>query len=320
MRTDLNVVRWSDFASREEARAWWLDFRRDCIGGSEISCIQGSNPWKSSFGLYLNKKRLDEDREPTLQMELGLITEEGLAKYFAKLNNVEVITDVLCCSRESGGIKLLCTPDALTTNFGLEIKHVSFGFDESWTEKSCPEHYYLQCQWYMHVSGYKAWTLFAASSSETRQYDFVYDEALCNELEQKAREWWQKYIIGDEMPEPSAIDNDRMAKVYQQETDEVKLADDYVAEQITRLIEVKAQVKALSEIQDTLEASLKQRIADGAGLTDGKHTVTWKQATCTRVVNWQNVALELGATEEVIEHNASIKPGSRRLLIKKEKW
>lgn len=308
----------SDFKDADDQRTQWLEMRKDCIGGSDISIIYGCNPWRSEFSLYLEKNRLDFDKESTLQMRLGQVTEEGLIKLYCEMNDCTAYTDTVCIIKSVEGLKMMCSPDAMLDNAILEIKHLSFGFDDEWTDRSCPENYYLQCQWYMHVTGVQKAVLFAASNSETRTYNFEYDDKLCEELEQKAVAWWHRHVILGESPEPTAADNGLMSSVYEQNTDDIALADDSLSAKIEELINVRAELKTLENLKDALEAIIKQRIGDGAGITDGRNTITWKQAKPTTTVDWQEMAYELGVTDALVTKYSKAKPGSRRFLIKKE--
>ena len=62
------------------------------IGGTDIGCIVGVNPWKSIMDLYLEKVGITEPQEMNEAMELGLEMEPILRKRYEKKTGHEVWT------------------------------------------------------------------------------------------------------------------------------------------------------------------------------------------------------------------------------------
>lgn len=140
-------------------RVAWERVRNGGIGGSDIACIMGLNPWKSAFALYAEKHG-DVEAEDLSNNEYvywGTVLEQAVADRFCELTGKKV--------RKCGTLQdesyefMLANVDRLVVgeDAGLECKTAN-GFKASeWDGDNLPDSYYCQCQWYMAITGFPKW-------------------------------------------------------------------------------------------------------------------------------------------------------------------
>ncbi len=140
-------------------RVAWERVRNSGIGGSDIACIMGLNPWKSAFALYAEKHG-DVEAEDLSNNEYvywGTVLEQAVADRFCELTGKKVHK---CGTLQDESYEfMLANVDRLVTgeNAGLECKTAN-GFKASeWDGDSLPDSYYCQCQWYMAITGFPKW-------------------------------------------------------------------------------------------------------------------------------------------------------------------
>lgn len=70
---------------RFETRDEWLEARKKFIGGSDVACILGLNPWKTNVQLYREKKGLvmPDDLSDNELVRYGTLAEEHIRALFA---------------------------------------------------------------------------------------------------------------------------------------------------------------------------------------------------------------------------------------------
>ena len=140
-------------------RVAWERVRNSGIGGSDIACIMGLNPWKSAYALYAEKHG-DVEAEDLSDNEFvywGTVLEQVVADRFCELTGKKV--------RKCGTLQdesyefMLANVDRLVVgeNAGLECKTANGFKSKDWDGDELPDSYYCQCQWYMAVTGYDKW-------------------------------------------------------------------------------------------------------------------------------------------------------------------
>lgn len=202
-------------------RREWLKKRANRIGGSEIACVLGLNPWKSNVQLWREKMGYEqaEDISDNPAVAYG-INAEPLIRDVFKLNHdgisVDYIPNNLWLNDEF--------PFAHASLDGwLEDKNREMGVLEiktgsaftakqrkEWKDR-IPDHYYCQILWYMMVTGAKfAWLTAMLKCRDAsgdyqviRDYELIRDakvEAEIAMLADKGREFWESLQSGIEPP------------------------------------------------------------------------------------------------------------------------
>ena len=69
----------------------WLEFRKQGIGGSEVSAVLGVNPYMTRYQLWRLKKGLDSPQEPHFRMKVGNYMEDVIAKLYQQETQREII-------------------------------------------------------------------------------------------------------------------------------------------------------------------------------------------------------------------------------------
>jgi putative phage-type endonuclease len=140
-------------------RVAWERVRNSGIGGSDIACIMGLNPWKSAYALYAEKHG-DVEAEDLSNNEFvywGTVLEQVVADRFCELTGKKV--------RKCGTLQdesyefMLANVDRLVVgeNAGLECKTANGFKSKDWDGDELPDSYYCQCQWYMMITGCEKW-------------------------------------------------------------------------------------------------------------------------------------------------------------------
>lgn len=160
-------------------RIAWERIRNSGIGGSDVACIMGLNPWKSAYALYCEKHG-DVEAEDLSNNEYvywGTVLEQAVADRFAELTGKKV--------RKCGTLQdeeyefILANVDRLVVgeNAGLECKTANGFKTKEWEGDELPDAYYCQCQWYMMVTGCEKWYIACLIGGN----HFVYKEIPRNE-------------------------------------------------------------------------------------------------------------------------------------------
>ena len=200
----------------------WKKERGKRIGGSDIACIMGMNPWKSNVELWREKMGLvkTEDVSDNPYVRYGTEAEPIIRELF-KLNHKDLRVDYI--------------PDNLWLNDEYPFAHASL---DGWLEDSgrdmgilevktgnilnrtqaakwdnrIPDNYYCQVLWYMMVTNAKyAWVTallkerrYGGEEVQTvREYSIIRDSAIETEiaiLAEKAAEFWKSMQDGIEPP------------------------------------------------------------------------------------------------------------------------
>jgi len=132
----------------------WHEFRKNHIGGSDISAIVGLSPWMSLHELWQEKTGRKEQEEPTYPMLRGLALEEEARSAYVAATGTLVMPDVRVhpehgfCSASLDGI----TFDGQKI---VEIKCPLGGttYDIASVGAAIQPHYLCQIQWQLFVSG-----------------------------------------------------------------------------------------------------------------------------------------------------------------------
>lgn len=136
----------------EQGSPEWLEFRMSHIGASDISCIMGTNPWKSAKILWMEKTGRKEQREPTTAMLYGKMNEDLARDKYIKETNNFVIPSVMTSDEWEVAIASLdgISNDGKTI---CEIKcPLSSKLYDMASKGEIPAYYMDQMQWQLYVS------------------------------------------------------------------------------------------------------------------------------------------------------------------------
>ena len=199
----------------------WCELRTTGIGGSDVGAIMGLNKYASPLTVYLAKKNV-EGFKGNASTEWGHILEDPIRKKAAEELGIEIISvPGMYTSNEipymNANLDGLCHAENQVviggeTIYGLggyEIKTSSRG--EGFSEDEIPDSYYCQVQHYMAVTNL-TWfvlTAFFLNTKSVRHYvirrndDFIYSNLIPAE-----KDFWEKYVMANQAPEPLGIDSE----------------------------------------------------------------------------------------------------------------
>jgi putative phage-type endonuclease len=176
-------------------QAAWLQRRSLGIGGSEIGIILGKSPYRTAYSLWLEKtgKKQPENISALPHVQRGIRGEKTCRilleqKYLTSFNPKEWTKGLVC----------RCTDDgySLDKNWILEIKCMGKDAHAAAAQGVVPEHYRLQCQWNLMISGAERclFVSFRPEDETMHIIDILPDEKEGAQLYQFAELWWSNHI------------------------------------------------------------------------------------------------------------------------------
>lgn len=294
----------------------FLQRRKGGIGGTDISAIVGLNPWRNAMDVWLAKLGRDECPEQSEAMWWGSYLEAGIARKYAERTGYTLLTgDRIAQSwtaspaRAWNGITiiehskhpfLIASPDALAlhTDRGVDFKLASFKSHE-WGKEGTdkvPDHYAIQCAWYMAITGYAAWDL-AVLFSGTRLEIFTIwrNPELEQVLIESAIEFWQKHVVA-EVPPP--IDGSLtwaryLAQLYGKGNEQVITSTTEADRIAAQLRDAEARMKQAESDLQLAKNKLAALIGENKGIQGGWGKATWVRPRPGRETDWEALARQL---------------------------
>ena len=305
--------------NREE----WLKARMSGIGGSEMAAILGVSPWETAVDVWARKKGLTSEQPDNLRFKIGRKFEGPIAELYAEQEGVKLLkVDGLY---RHPGAPIVGTPDRLIAGQerGLEVKTADPAVAHTWGEPGSdqiPLYYTTQVACYMALLGYNDWDVAVLfGTSDFRVYRLHRDLELENMILERAKEFWQTYIVGDKEPPPDSSRSygEYLVKKYPRNVMPMLVADTLQTGYIERLIDVRGRLKAMQEDETLLENMVKAEIGDNDGILSDAGKITWKASKDTEKVDWEGIAKELipMIPPPLIEKHTTKKPGVRRFLV-----
>lgn len=268
----------------EQARAEWLEWRRQGIGATDVAGIVGLSPWASPYAVWADKTgRLPlDDGEPTVEQEFGLRAEAMLAPWFQDL------TGYLARRWQHRAVhrdwrKARATLDALVYRTRrsaaplgpLELKTTDRQRD--WTLDdggTFPAHYAVQVQWQLEVTDLdRAW-LFALHGRRPVIYLIARNVDDGRWLLDVARRFWRDHVEAD-VPPPAdghRATTEALQRVERIAGDVVELdLDEYPL--VAEVLDARAAARAAEARLTEASNRLKARLGDGEIATVAGHVV-----------------------------------------------
>jgi len=209
----------------------------------------------------------------------------------------------------------------------VEAKTTHFVKRDEWGEPGTdqiPKHYILQCQWHCGAHMTPICDVPVDLGGTLEIYTVRFDQKLFEHMVEVAEKFWRDYIETDKMPPPDAdMETSRwLARRLEQRH------NDYIpaSEELKRLLlsyrEAKLTYDAMSEAVTRMENQIKVAIGEHAGIEipDTGQRVSFKEQRGRISVNWKEIAMQLGADDQLIRkytsHSASYRVFRPRGLLK----
>jgi predicted phage-related endonuclease len=141
------------------------------------------------------------------------------------------------------------------------------------------------------------------------------DEEVIEYLFQEGIKFWNDFIMTDTMPPAVSIED--IERLHAGTPKAKAYASDLIAEKVKQYKELDEQIKALKTAQEPLKIAICDCIGDAVELvgTDSRKLASWSVAKPTAKIDWQAIAKELNASDELIAKHTTETLGSRRFTI-----
>lgn len=307
---------------RPKDKAEWLKHREQGIGSSEVATIVGLNPWETPYQLWRRKLGMDPPQQENFAMKAGHYLEDAVAQFWHDETGRDIIKasagDWLIVSDSHPYMRV--SPDRTywldegrsPSNKGiLECKTTQMAIVDS---DDIPKHWFCQVQYQLGVAelehGSLAW-LCAGREFGYKDLSLVPDFFgwLCEEVER----FWTDNILGKQ--EPSAANVQDVLLKYNRHTDgKIIEIDDEVYNAYRDLKDIRKQLAALDERNETLEGRIKLAFGDAEAISYGGDTIaTWKAPKPSRKFDAKRYQAEHA---DLCEPYMLETQGARRFLLK----
>lgn len=258
-------------------RAAWLEERREGIGGSDIAAILGISPFKTSFGLWLEKTgRHEEEIRNEGRIEWGNRLEPVILDYWQDTHGRKLIRGK-CVKHPTIDI-VRATLDGVTEDGAtvVEAKNVDM------TPKEPQPYYATQVMWEMAASGAtEGFLLELVRGNDPVEFRFdATDPEVITKTQamiEQAVAWWDAHVLHDNPPDPLARDVKLIQRLFPSVDAEasVDLPDDLVQQYLT----AKADEEAASMRKDAVQTKIEMLMGAAKHGKSGLGKVSWYNVT-----------------------------------------
>lgn len=263
----------------------WLKERKKGIGGSDAAAVCGLNKWKSPFGVYLDKIGEGVANSDSERLRQGRDFEEYVAKRFEEATGKKVRRNNFMMIDENFPFMIAdIDREIVGENSILEIKTVSPFAKKAWKDGDIPQNYQIQCLHYMAVTGAEKCYVAALVFGE----EFIIrvierDEETIQMLRDIEKEFWTKYIEGDEVPpaDGSSDYENILKEKYKNSINNcinIDLSDINMQEYEER----KTLIDELTTQNKVIEQTIKAQMGENDRGTSGDYEFSWKQVSSNR--------------------------------------
>jgi putative phage-type endonuclease len=331
----------------------WLEERTKYIGSSDAPIIAGYSSFKSPIDLAQEKKiarTSNHHPDPeTKQQHRGHALEPLVGEIYSMQTGALLIpgksyihpNGIMAASLDFETFDYTSIVEAKT-----HYAYQSGNYPESGTPDGVSNYEMIQCQHQMYVAGRyemncavlfgdeKAFDLLVKMLDEGadvrnvagmvldigmdfRAYPIIRNETLIEALVELELEFWNKYVLGDEIPCDIR---------YMEPVNGLRTATD-AEEKIVNYLKTQWMImnRAKSEV-DRLKDELKMAIGENEGLESAQGKITYRKPKSNAKTNWQKAAercfesMTTSEREEILKECEEIPDLSRRLNLPVSMW
>jgi putative phage-type endonuclease len=270
----------------------WLAYRTRGIGGSDVAAICGLSPFKSAVQVYLEKVGAAIDQEENSAMRWGKLLEPVIAEQFSRETGLAIrrMPAILQHPEQDWALAnldfLMDDPNEAAPGI-LEVKNTSAYLAKAWEEDEVPQHYILQLQWYLYVTGLK-WGYFAPLIGGNRLLTnkrVSLDKELVEPMVKICSDFWQMVVLKTPpAPDGAPASTDLMKLLYpHSQAGKIAVLPDELAEELKRLPLLQEELKAFTDAKeyeiDTIKNKVKAEMKDAEIAACGTEILaTWKES------------------------------------------
>lgn len=178
------------------------------VGGSDVSCILGLNPYKTVLELYAEKTGQiePEDLSANENVEAGNVMEDAIATLTARRMTRRLGREIklrrcnLTLSHPKyDWLTAHIDRDVVGEDLGVELKNVGWRAAADWGAEDTdeiPEYYLPQPHTYMLVKDYPAWTVSGYfGGSELRLYTVERNREMEQLIVEETHRFWHEHVL-----------------------------------------------------------------------------------------------------------------------------
>lgn len=303
--------------SREE----WLEYRKKGIGGSDAGAICGLNRFRSAIDVWADKTGRAEEKPDSEAMRVGRDLEDYVAKRFEEATGKKVHRrNAMFQDTEHPWMLANVDREVVGENALLECKTANAYGADRWSGGEVPESYEIQCHHYMAVTG--ADRVYIACL--IMGIDFVVrtierDEEVISYLTNIEQDFWEKYILADEMPpaDGSEAAGAEILRAYPESDPRLSIEIVGYEKQLARYDGIKLMQDELKKEAEEIKQHIQQEMKDAEVAWIGDRKITWKSAKPRETLDRKKLEKE----HPEIDFSSYMKVGkaSRRFTISAKK-
>ena len=278
---DSNVI----YSTKDMTKKEWLLKRKEGIGGSDVASILGISPYKSSVSVYLDKIS-DELETYTLdnyKVEIGEKLEDFVAKEFTLRTNKKVRNVNGILKNEKYPYSIANIDKAVVGERAFLECVVTNSFNKKKYKSEVPPHIKAQCYHYMAITGAThCYVAILVGNEELIIHTLNRDEDAIDEIMKIEKEFWDTYVLGNNIPLPDGSDDYSkfISGIYEDSIDEVLVIFEK-EEVVSRYDEIKSKMKELDKEKKSMEQFFKSQMGNYEVAFIGDRKLSWKRHTKT---------------------------------------
>lgn len=283
------MVTKTTYRNREE----WLSARSSTpvIGSSDVATIMGLNPYMTPYQYWRMQKGIDPNTEGNENTYRGQFKEDAIAKMFAQATGEKIIqksAEITVYRNDKLPHFMQAAPDreifagSRGSRYVLECKDTKMYLREL-DEETVPLMWYVQIQYQMGIMERDAAYIAAEEGSKNLVYAlFPFNPKKFEHICTYCRDWFERYILGDEVPPIETGEDAKIAwPISQPETKEVDLS---ALELVTKIKAKREKLAKLKDEIDELEDQIKVLFEDKEAMQyDGAILATFKTVVSNRI-------------------------------------
>lgn len=265
----------------------WLQLRKKGIGGSDVGAILGVNKWKSPLQVYFEKTGLvEKEKIDNEYVYWGHVMEDIVAQEFTVRTGKKVRRVNKMFVHPKNDFMIANIDRAVVGESALlECKTTSEYNKDAWNNEEIPSSYLAQVQHYLAVTGYeKAYIAVLIGGNKFVWKEIERDEDLIKDITEQERDFWTRYVLGDEVPPMDGLDStvEFLKNRYKESIDnEIDLGSS--AETIVNALNIiKEEENTLKERKQQYVNELKAKLGENEAGVTNSYKVTWKNQTRSR--------------------------------------
>jgi putative phage-type endonuclease len=306
-------------------------FRRKSLGGSDIGAILGLSKFKTAVDVWMEKTGKEVNQTVNIAMRFGNFAEEFVASEYSrstqsKLEKYDhaiihpeyeymhghidrfVLGDEVSLIDDLGRINAKRILECKTANPFTANEWGEAGSDE------VPLSYLVQCVWYMMLTNINQTDVAVLfGNTDFRIYTISRDEELEQIILNRAKEFWQSYVLGDKPP-PTQSEGDLNRLFKKSKPNKVLEASLASYELIQKLKGLNSQIKQFECEASEIKQKIMEQMQDAELLNfEGQTLASWKTPKPSYRLDTKSLAQN---HQELVKQFQVPIQNSRRFVIK----